>query len=62
MVVVVLQTIPRPGKVTQTQMVANLNALSFESAASSMDKNMPVGIPMASARVPEVELFDVVGY
>ncbi len=61
MVVVVLQTIPRPGKVTQTQMVANLNALSFESAASSMD-NMPVGIPMASARVPEVELFDVVGY
>jgi len=46
---------------TQTQMVANLNALSFGSAASSMG-NMPVGIPMASARVPVVELFNVVGY
>ena len=43
-------------------MVANLNALSFGSAASSTSKNMPVGIPMASARVPAVELFDVVGY
>ena len=42
-------------------MVANLNALSFESAALSMD-NMPVGIPMASARVPVVEFFDVMGY
>jgi hypothetical protein len=40
-------------------MVANLNALSFGSGASSMG-NMPVGIPMASARVPAVELFDVV--
>jgi hypothetical protein len=42
-------------------MVANLNALSFGSAASSMG-NMPVSISMASARVPAVELFDVVGY
>ena len=40
-------------------MVANLNALSFGSGASSMG-NMPVGIPMASARVTAVELFDVV--
>jgi len=42
-------------------MVAYLNALSFGSMASSMD-NMTVGIPMALARVPAVELFDVVGY
>jgi hypothetical protein len=42
-------------------MVANSNALSFGSAASSMG-NMPVGIPMASARVPAVELFNVEGY
>ena len=40
-------------------MVANLNALSFRSVASSMG-NMPVGIQMALARVPAVELFDVV--
>ena len=32
-------------------MVANLNALSFGSAASRMG-NMPVGIPVALARVP----------
>ena len=42
-------------------MVAKLNVLLFGSVASSMG-NMPVGIPMASARVPVVELFDVVGY
>jgi len=42
-------------------MVANLNALSFGSAASSTG-NMPVGIPIAWARVPAVESFDVVGY
>ena len=30
-------------------------------AASSMG-NMPVGVPMASARVHAVELFNVVGY
>jgi hypothetical protein len=44
-------------------MVASLNALSFRSGASSMG-NMPVGIPMGSARLPavEVKLFDVVGY
>ena len=42
-------------------MVANLNALLLGLAATSMG-NMPVGIPMASARVPAVELFDVAGY
>jgi hypothetical protein len=42
-------------------MVANLNGLSFGLAASSIG-NMPVGIPMASARVSAVELFNVVGY
>jgi len=42
-------------------MVTNLNALWFGAAASSMG-NMPVGIPMASARVPAVKLFDVLGY
>jgi len=42
-------------------MVTNLNALSFRTAASSMG-NMPVGIPMALARVPVVELFNAVGY
>jgi hypothetical protein len=42
-------------------MVANLGALSFGLAASSMGF-MPVGIPMASARFPAVGLFNVVGY
>jgi hypothetical protein len=42
-------------------MVANLNALLFGLAALSMG-NIPVGIPMALARVPVVELFNVVGY
>ena len=46
---------------THKKMVTNLNALSFGSVASSMG-NMPVGIPMALARVPVVELFHVVGY
>jgi hypothetical protein len=43
-------------------MVNNLNALSFGLSASRSMGNMPVSISMALARVPAVELFDVVGY
>ncbi len=42
-------------------MVSKLNALSFGSATLSIG-DMPVSILMASARVPAMELFDLVWY